>query len=139
MVHILGEKATLSWHGMLQVVRNKNIVKEIVSENVYEKDVIEFRFESGNRQIIHEFNPVTDRGLYMGTYSYSINTDGFIYHLSWVDEAEMAFISKRSKSSAWIHFASEMKKKVATRRLIKYINIEHISDDLLDTKIDLDE
>jgi recombination protein RecT len=107
--------------GLCKIARNSGEIKTLNAEVVFEKD----HYESWTDETGEHFKFMKakgERGNPVCTFAYAITKDGGLFFEE-VSEEQMSAIEKMSRASSgpWTGaFRSEMKRKTALRRLLKY-------------------
>lgn len=118
----------IGYKGLLDLARRSGQVLTISANNVYSNEKF-IRVEGMERNLEHIPLPPSQRGDYIGTYAVAkLRDDSFHFEWLWAEEVEQIAKDALSRAykpeeSPWRKFPSEMRRKTAVRRLVKYLPI----------------
>lgn len=100
--------------------------------SVYENDGIRFWNDDKGQHVAHDYNPLKDRGAYLGAYACAVGPDQSI----WVEAMGLEELKKVQDSSpapnspAWTNWPERMDQKSCLHRLAKRVPSVDLTDDM---------
>lgn len=130
------------YRGFISLLHAHDFIRKIEAHVVYERD--EFIFEYGlEPKLVHRPYIGDDRGGMVGVYAIAWLANGAtqfdVLSPDDVERAKKASRSSNGAASPWQKFTSEMWRKTAVKRLIKYLRLKGKNVEKIERALHLDE
>lgn len=126
------------WRGLVDIARRSRQIATLSAQVVYEEDI--FEVDYGANTFVHRPNLRRTNDTIIAAYAVAHLRDGSMQlEVLTLRDIEKVRRSSRSQGGPWEGWFSEMARKTAVKRLVKYLPVEPEMEEVLARATSLDE